>query len=326
MKKKLFSIIIPIFNVEEYIKKCFDNIFSQGIDDDDFEIIAVNDGTPDKSMDYVEEFKKVHDNIVTINKSNGGVSSARNVGIENAKGKYLIFLDPDDYFADKSLLAIKNEVEQNNVDFYVLRSHKSSNMNDAYPWASLFKDKSVKSGIEMYQANYVRGSVCGCIFCRDFINRFNIRFYERTRNCEDTIFFFLCQIYAERIMFLNKEFYVVYERENSASRSMSEDKILLMFNSLDYVQQYAEQNNITDELALDMLETLRYLLISNLVYFCIWYNGLKSLSLLREKKIQKYLPIKVKNGPIACGINKYYTLLINNAFSLYFYLRLFKFN
>lgn len=322
---KLFSIIIPIFNVEEYIKKCFDNIFSQGIDDDDFEIIAVNDGTPDKSMDYVEEFKKVHDNIVTINKPNGGVSSARNVGIENAKGKYLIFLDPDDYFADKSLLAIKNEVGHNNVDFFVLRSHKSSNMNDAYPWASLFKDKSVKSGIEMYQANYVRGSVCGCIFCRDFINRFNIRFFEKARNCEDTIFFFLCQMYARHIMFLNKEFYVIYERASSASRSISKEKILLMFGNLDYVQEYAVMNNVTDELALDMLESLRYLLISNLTYFCIWHNGAKSLRLLKENNIKKYIPIKVKMGAMSCGLNKFYILLMNYSFSIYFYLRLLKF-
>lgn len=322
---KLFSIIVPIFNVEEYIKKCFDNIYSQGIDDDCFEIIAVNDGTPDNSMTFVEEFTKIHNNIVVINKPNGGVSSARNVGIENAKGDYLIFLDPDDYFASGSLLAIKNEIEQQYVDFFVLRSHRSSNMSEAYPWLGLFNDKCVISGKDAYKVGYTRGSVCGCVFSRVFINRFNIRFFEKARNCEDTMFFFLCQMHADSVMYLNKEFYVVYERESSASRSMSKEKVLLMFDNLDYVYKYATLNGITDNLALDMLETLRYLLISNLTYFSIWYNGKKSLKLLKEKGVAKYLPVNVKYGVISRGANKFYTFLMNNFFSVYFYLRLLKF-
>lgn len=322
---KLFSIIIPIFNVEEYIKKCFDNIYSQGINDDCFEIIAVNDGSTDNSMGVVDGFSKTHNNIIIINKSNGGVSSARNVGIENARANYLIFLDPDDFFAPDSLLVIKNEIEQQNVDLFVLRSLRSSNMSEVYSWLGLFKDKCVISGKDAYKVGYTRGSVCGCVFSRIFVNRFNIRFFERARNCEDTMFFFLCQIHADAVMFRNKEFYVVYERESSASRCMSKEKVLLMFDNLDYVSRYAIQNCITDKLALDMLETLRYLLISNLTYFCIWYNGKKSLKLLKENGIAQYLPVNVQYGTISRGANKFYTFLMNNLFSVYFYLRLLKF-
>lgn len=322
---KQFSIIIPIFNVEDYIKKCFANIYSQGIDDEYFEIIAVNDGTQDNSMRYVDEYSKLHNNIIVINKPNGGVSSARNVGIENASGKYVVFLDPDDYFAPNSLLAIKDEVKQQDADFFVLRSHRSRNMSEAYSWLRLFKDKCIISGKEAYKAGYIRGSVCGCIFNRIFIENYNLSFLENARNCEDTMFFFLCQMYASTVVFLNREFYVVYERDSSASRSMSDEKILLMFSNLDYVSNYASQNDITDELSLDMLETLKYLLISNLTYFAIWYNGKKSLKLLKKNGIVRYLPINVKLGPISDGINKLYVFLINNLFSLYFYLRLLKF-
>lgn len=322
----LFSIIVPIFNVEKYINTCFENIYSHGLKDENFEIIAVNDGTTDNSMEYVSEFKKKHNNIVIINKSNGGVSSARNVGIDNAKGTYLIFLDPDDYFSPNSLLEIKNDIEQQDVDFFILHSHKSSNMCEVYRWSTLFNDRCIKSGIEIYKAGYLRGSVCGCVFRRDFIDKYNIRFYENARNCEDTMFFFLCQMHASSIMFLNREFYIVYERENSASRSISKEKLLMMFNNLDYIQQYIVQNHVTDKLQLDMLETLKYILVSNLTYFCIWYNGFKSLRLLKKNKINGYIPIHIKYGAMSHGLNKLYIQLMNSSYTLYYLMRLIKFN
>lgn len=321
---KLFSIIVPIYNVEEYIEKCFNNIYSQGIDEDDFEIIAVNDGTPDDSMKHVEKFQEKHDNITIVNKSNGGVSSARNTGIGMAAGKYLLFLDPDDYFATNSLSSIRDDAEQQECDIFVLRSMKSNGMAESYRWQTLFADRYTDIGKEIYKKGYTRGSVCGCLFKKEFINRFNIRFYEKVRNCEDTIFFFLSQMHAESIMFLDKEFYIVYERENSASRSFSEEKMLMMFNNLEYVQQYAAANRITDETCIDMLETLKYLLISNLTYFSICYKGSKSLQLLKQHGITRYLPKAIKYGAISYGTNRLYRQLMSISFTLYYYLRLFK--
>lgn len=318
---KLFSIIIPIYNVEQYITKCFNNIYSQGIEDNRFEIIAVNDGTPDNSMKYIEEFQKKHDNIVVINKKNGGVSSARNVGICNAKGEYIIFLDPDDYLADGALSIIEKDIVGYNADIFVLRSIKSVSNTEVYTWTGLFTDRHTDSGTEIYKKGYTRGSVCGCIFNKDFINKYNIRFYEKAKNCEDTIFFFLCQMHAGNVTFVNSEFYMVYERENSASRNISEEKLLLMFNNLEYIKEYGENNNVTDEICLDMLETLRYLLISNLTYYSIMYNGTESLKMLKQNNIGKYLPITIKYGTISKGINKWYNRLMNVSYRLYFYMR-----
>ena len=321
---KLFSIIIPIYNVEQYITKCFNNIYSQGIEDNMFEIIAVNDGTPDNSMKYVEEFKKSHDNLIVIDKKNGGVSSARNVGISNAKGKYIIFLDPDDYLAEGALPMIERDIVGSNADIIVLRSIKSASCTEVYTWTGLFPDRYTDPGTEIYKKGYTRGSVCGCIFNKDFINKHNIRFYEKAKNCEDTIFFFLSQMHASNITFLNREFYMVYERENSASRNISEEKLLLMFNNLEYVKEYAKNNNVTDELCLDMLETLKYILISNLTYYSIIHNGSGSLKMLKKNNIGKYLPIRVKYGTIATGMDNLYNRLLNVSFTLYFYARLFK--
>ena len=84
-----FSIIIPIYNVEEFIKECLDSVMSQTFKD--YEVIAVNDGTKDNSMDIVKKYK-----VKIINQENGGLSSARNTGVKHAKGEYIIFLDSDD--------------------------------------------------------------------------------------------------------------------------------------------------------------------------------------------------------------------------------------
>lgn len=103
-----FSIIIPVYNVEEYIIKCIESVLNQTYKD--YEIIVVNDGTKDQSIEKIKDFP-----VKIINQENQGLSEARNTGIKNAKGEYLIFLDSDDYI-NKELLQKVNESTKNNPD------------------------------------------------------------------------------------------------------------------------------------------------------------------------------------------------------------------
>ena len=103
-----FSIIIPVYNVEKYIKKCLDSIFEQSFKD--YEVIVVNDGTKDNSMDIVKEY-----DVKIINQKNQGLSEARNSGAKKATGEYLIFIDSDDYI-DKDLLKEINKSLKNDPD------------------------------------------------------------------------------------------------------------------------------------------------------------------------------------------------------------------
>lgn len=103
-----FSIIIPVYNVEKYIKKCVDSVFNQTFKD--YEVIVVNDGTPDKSMEMIKEY-----DVTIINQKNQGLSSARNNAVKKAKGDYIIFLDSDDYWR-KDLLKEINKSLKNNPD------------------------------------------------------------------------------------------------------------------------------------------------------------------------------------------------------------------
>ena len=89
------SVIIPVYNVEQYLEKCLDSILNQTYKN--IEIILVNDGSIDKSGLICDEYSRKYNNIKVFHKENGGVSSARNLGIDNATGQYLAFIDPDDY-------------------------------------------------------------------------------------------------------------------------------------------------------------------------------------------------------------------------------------
>jgi len=95
----LFSIIVPIYNVELYLKECLDSILSQTFND--FELILVNDGSTDKSGDIAKEYKNKYNNIKLIDKENGGLSSARNAGIKKAIGDYILFIDSDDMLVNE---------------------------------------------------------------------------------------------------------------------------------------------------------------------------------------------------------------------------------
>lgn len=117
-----FSIIVPVYNVEEYLKQCLDTILNQTFKD--FEVILINDGSTDNSGKICDKYKELDARIKVIHKKNGGQSEARNVGLKESKGKYIIFIDSDDYIkTDKFLEKIHKECESN-VDIVLYKYQK----------------------------------------------------------------------------------------------------------------------------------------------------------------------------------------------------------
>ncbi|NLJ20625.1 MAG: glycosyltransferase family 2 protein [Bacteroidales bacterium] len=114
----MISIIVPIYNIEQYLKKCVDSILNQNFTD--YELILVDDGSTDKSGNIAQDYMNSYPSfITTIHKKNGGLGDARNVGIEKAQGSYLLFLDSDDYLAPNSLQILYQETLKTNADMYV---------------------------------------------------------------------------------------------------------------------------------------------------------------------------------------------------------------
>ncbi|SHF95500.1 Glycosyl transferase family 2 [Bacteroides faecichinchillae] len=117
----LLSIIIPVYNVEKYIRKTLDSIYSQSFLYEDLEVIVVNDGTPDHSMKIVAEFDKVCSNFHVINQKNKGLSGARNTGLLAAQGKYIWFVDSDDWLEDGCVDKILHLLKSATEDVFVFR-------------------------------------------------------------------------------------------------------------------------------------------------------------------------------------------------------------
>lgn len=116
-KMRKFSIIIPIYNVEDYIDKCVSSVLGQNYSN--FEVILVNDGSTDNSAKKACEYTRRDARVQLINKENGGLSDARNVGLERATGDYIIFLDSDDYWKDGTLSSIENSLNNKESDIVV---------------------------------------------------------------------------------------------------------------------------------------------------------------------------------------------------------------
>ena len=142
-----YSVIVPIYNREKSIKKCVDSILRQS--EKDFELILVDDGSTDNSLNICKDFEKTDNRIIVIHKENGGVSSARNAGIDVARGKYVVFVDSDDY-VDNNYLDV---FDKSNADFKisgVIRVNEKRKLS--------IKNKIAKnSNEEIIEFNYVKG-------------------------------------------------------------------------------------------------------------------------------------------------------------------------
>jgi len=113
------SIIVPVYQVEQYIRPCIESIFKQGLDESRFEVIIVNDGTKDRSMEVIADIIEAHKNITVLNQHNQGLSVVRNKGIAAAKGDYILMPDSDDFLIENSLKPLLEKALESQVDLVV---------------------------------------------------------------------------------------------------------------------------------------------------------------------------------------------------------------
>lgn len=123
------SIIVPIFKVEEYLANCVDSLLNQDLSSEEYEIILIDDGSPDRCGEICDEYAARYSNIRVVHRENGGLSAARNSGIDVAKGEYVQFVDSDDYLEPNVLKALADKMENDNLD--VLRFNYQ-NINEDY--------------------------------------------------------------------------------------------------------------------------------------------------------------------------------------------------
>ena len=219
------SVIVPVYNVDNYLRECLDSIFNQSFND--IEVICINDGSEDKSYDILNEYKTMYNNLIVFNQENKGVSSARNVGISAAKGKYILFVDSDDYLRENACEVAYSEAEKDQVDILSFGVYKIT-----YPYHRWhYKPFSMKEHIytkDPFLALFTGSDtvlVWNKIYKRDLLLKNNIFFENDITFLEDECFNFTVFPKSKKIKYIPNALYQYRQkRSGSAVYSYSKDK------------------------------------------------------------------------------------------------------
>lgn len=219
MYEKRLSIIIPFYNVEQYIAQCLDSVYRQDIPEEEYEVICVNDASPDHSKDIVQEYQKQHKNLILLeHEHNKKLGAARNTGRSIARGKYIWNVDSDDYIGKNCLSAILRQCEQNDLDILMfnLASHTEGVVETAdFPFCV---SNAHQDGISCLNQNLSEiGRFCPVwryIYKRDFLDTNHIYSPEINMG-EDVPYAFKALFLAKKVLLVNDVNY--YYRINPAS-------------------------------------------------------------------------------------------------------------
>lgn len=174
-REYLLSIIIPVYNVENYIKQCLESIFNQNYPNADYEVIIINDGTPDKSANIAKQMIKQKDNFYIYDQENKGLSEARNQGIKLATGKYIWFIDSDDWIPFDALSEIIEILKMNYYDIISMPLTYVYN-NSLKKDFEINKNKEIK-GLDYLLSKFPAGATQRYIIKKEYLDYYNIRFY-----------------------------------------------------------------------------------------------------------------------------------------------------
>ena len=219
MKKVLITIIIPIYNIEKHLKKCLSSVLTQNFSD--FELILINDGSTDNSLQIAQEFAENDNRIKLATKLNGGVSSARNLGLQIAVGKWIYFLDADDFLNDTAFKNIEPLLSKNDNCDMVLGNYSCVNSEHELMYTTDNNEFSKKGEDLILDYGLWRHKiVMGAYFVKkSLLIKHNLLFNEKSRYAEDTEFINYCLLNAHKVISVKNVFFnYVVHNESAIAR------------------------------------------------------------------------------------------------------------
>lgn len=233
MKNPAISIIVPIYNMEEYLKRCLDSLLAQTMTQ--IEIIAVNDGSTDTSLNILADYKRKDERIIIINKENEGVSAARNDGISRAKGEFIGFVDPDDWVSSDMYENLYQQAKNGNTDIMMCSYFRefgthSKEKKFNLPYLVTYEESEIKNTVlrklvgplneEIANPELLDawGTVWTKLYRAELLKENEIRFTNLSEigTNEDLLFNIEAFYYAKNFEFINAPYYH-YWRENNSS-------------------------------------------------------------------------------------------------------------
>lgn len=226
---KLISVIIPVFNVEKYLERCIKSIINQTYKN--LEILLINDGSTDKSIEICNRYLEIDNRIVLLNKENGGLSSARNLGIDKAKGEYISFVDSDDFIHELMYETLVSNLEKNDCDISIIESFDVIEDKDF-----IFELKNTNNSIvyskEEAIANYLDGNFIpawGKLYRKELFE--SIRFPIGILNEDEAIMIRVFDSCTRNIVYQDIKLYFYLRRKSGSITSTKKN----LKNNIDWI-------------------------------------------------------------------------------------------
>ncbi len=318
------SIVVPIYNVEKYLRRCFDSLINQTFTN--IEIIALNNGSTDNSLNILKEYANRDKRIKIIDNNNLGVSEARNIGIKEAKGNYIVFVDSDDWIDKDMVEVLHNSIDSNFCDLVMctyIREFEDHSKEKVFnlPEVNLYVDNEVKEqllrklvgpvGKELANPEYLDalGTVWAKMYKTSMLKDKDLKFVDLKEigSGEDTLFNIFVFNEVNKVILLNKPMYHYWRgNSNSITSRYIPNFVEKRRNYFNYMKDFIKDNNLGNEyeialnnrictsvLGMGLLECSK----SNNISF---FNKIRNIKrILREDYIDKaYRNLELKNFAI----------------------------
>jgi glycosyltransferase involved in cell wall biosynthesis len=302
----LISIIVPVYNTEDYLSECLDSLLHQTYND--IEVVIVNDGSTDSSSALIESYKQKDTRVKVVNKKNAGVSAARNDGLRSSIGDYVLFVDSDDYLTNKRAVELMvDSINSNNWPDIVMFKRQ----HDGNDYTYLEEKKFVTADIMKHMVlTETLNTLWNKLYKRDAILEKHLTFHTSIRMGEDLLFNIEYFSGLHSLLFLDQELY--YYREDNihaATKKYMNNKYDDLMHVNDGMMQWAKD---ADETAL--LASVQYIRMKN-VLSCMKDLHHKDCQMTSREKKQTAVRYKWDNPGIiikGCGLRVYAISLIYN--------------
>ena len=252
-----FSIIIPVYNVEKYLRESLNSIANQTLTE--FEVICINDGSTDNSLSLLEEYAQKDARFKIISQENQGQGVARNKGLKIAEGEYIVFLDPDDWLETNALEEIYTYFKQTKADVIEFNYKEYNDYSGKFRFINLANRIKKTYNYDLCQKKYYswKDVKKGCLYklelhvwaraySKKFLDNINARFAP-TKHGEDHLFAHIVLLNANKIYYLDQYLYNYRCRKDSAVNSISDNNFGI-FQNVELTKNYLIKNNFYEEL------------------------------------------------------------------------------
>lgn len=249
------SVIVPVYKAEKYLHRCVDSLLAQTFTD--FEVLLIDDGSPDRSGDICDEYAKRDSRIRVFHKQNGGVSSARNYAIERALGKYITFVDSDDWLDSECLDECVKEIESNSLDLLQFSYRAVSVDGDVLMEKVL---GTSKKDLKEYLRTPFIVTVWGTFFKASIIRDNRLRFDTNLKLAEDQLFLMQYMIVSQVFKSITGVYYNYFINQEGAVKNSKSDDMIKALNTLD---PFVRKHPIFENICFPLFDNFLALILQN---------------------------------------------------------------